>query len=325
MSDTVTEQEFVRITGTDTGPATWLPGWLPDLDVFPDLSHARAEYMRLRDVWTVAGVRRRSLEAQIEAATEQRKGALRDAILAGEDSPQVDDESEALAGELVEAKEHAQAATSAFLEHINHCIVLVVEHRREWTGAITEFQQGLDDEVQALVDRATEIRQQRGHYSRLEHWIQRTVEGASTPFSHFPYSEIATPPSGDPVEEQARDLELMLKSYAGGIAPDKPGTEEQGRRLEKQVLSAPSQEPVPAGEVELNDLDDGELVDWLMGAGMFDGEPRPSAQLVVSAAEGDADMAARLIKAERAANAEAPRSEVLEPLNEITTNGKAMA
>jgi hypothetical protein len=57
---------------------------------------------------------------------------------------------------------------------------------------------------------------------------------------------------------------------------------------------------------------------------MFDGDPRPSAELVVKAAEGDPAMAERLLAAERLANASAPRQEVVDQLTEIT-KGKAGA
>ncbi len=71
-------------------------------------------------------------------------------------------------------------------------------------------------------------------------------------------------------------------------------------------------------------MDDGELVDFLMGCGMFDGNPKPAAALVIEAAEGDAEMAERLLRAERTAGGDAPRQDVLDALTEIT-NGKATA
>jgi hypothetical protein len=328
MSDTVTEQEFARITGMETGPAVWLPGWLPDLDVFPELTEARAQYLRLRDVWSAAGQRQRDLEAQIEASKEQREASLRDAILAGDDGPQAEGDAGKLTAEVAEAKEHTHAASSAFLSHINSTIALVIEHRQEWLGAITAFNESVEDEIAAVVAQARELRNKFGNYWRLQHWIHRTaVDAAEMPAYHFPFAEIGLPLSGDPAEEAARLRGFMEASYAGGIAPDKPGTEAQARELERRNDAARRQRPTVTDDedqtVELSDLDDDELVDWLMGCGRFDGQPKPPAAQVVSAAEGEADMAARLIQAERVANAEAPRPDVLEPLSEITTSRKA--
>jgi hypothetical protein len=127
----------------------------------------------------------------------------------------------------------------------------------------------------------------------------------------------------------------MHRAYAGGFAPDTLISDEQGRKLEKgneDSLRQPPQsgdtprsvETNDSGEVELNTLDDDDLVDWLMGTGIFDGQDKPPAPLVVAAAEDDPEMAARLLKAERVANAETPRQEVLDALTNLTS-GKAGA
>ena len=325
MSDTVT---FARITGMETGPAVWLEGWLPDIDAFPELTEAREKCERLRAAWGAAGERRRDLETRIEADTERRKAALRDAYLAGEADPQAEGDGEALTAELAAAKEHAQAAMTAYVAHLNSCIALVVERGQEWLGEITAFQQNVDSEVRALLRQAEALRAKRGNYGRLEHWIQRTVSGATFPADHFPYSDIPAPPSGDVAEEEARAREFMERSYAGSPSPERRATETEGRELEQRNASSQRQTPRAPGEeeveVELNQLDDGELVDWLMGCGMFDGNPKPAAALVIEAAEGDAGMAERLLQAERTAGGDAVRLDVLDALIEIT-NGKATA
>ena len=318
MSDTVT---FARITGSENAPAAFNPGWLPLVEGFPELAQAREDYLRLSAAYSAAGERRRELRERIEADEERRATALRDAYLRGESDPQAEGEDQKLKVELAAADEQAQAAVTAFLEHINRCVALVIERGQEWQGEITAFEQNLDGEVRALLERAAELRAKRGRYGRLEHWIQRTVEGAETPYSHFPFSDIVAPPSGDEAEEEARLREFMLASYAGGLAPDKPATPEQARRVEEGNIASQRQKPAEA-EVELRHLEDDELCDWLTGTGMFDGEAKPSAALVVEAAEGDSDMAARLLRAERTANPEATRPDVLDALTEIT-NRKA--
>ncbi len=318
MSNTVT---FARITGTGTAPAVWSEGWLPDIEAFPELTEAREKAQQLRAARQAAGERRRDLEARIEADAEQRTTALREAYLAGQTDPQPGGDGEELKAELVEAQEHAQAASEALTEHLNSCIALVLEHRQEWLGEIAAFQGSVDGEVRALLAQAAALRAKRGHYGRLEHWIERTVQGAELPTAHFPYSDIPAPPSGDPVEEDRRDQEFFERSYAGSLTPERRATEQEGRALEAQVLS---QRPQPVaddeqyGEVELNDLDDEDLVDWLMSTGQFDGNPKPSADVVVAAAEGNAAMAQRLIDAELVAGGSAVRQTVIDQLTEIT-------
>jgi hypothetical protein len=278
------------------------------------LTEARETYLRLHAAWQAAGVRRQDLERRIEDDKARRDEALRDAYAAGEVNPTPEPEDQSLKDELAAVHQQAQAAVTAYVDHINNCIVLVLEHRQEWQGAITASQENVDSEVEALLRKAKALRAQRGDYSRLEHWLQRVAEGAEMPAAHFPFSEIPLPPSGDPTEEEARDLEFRLRSYAGGIAPDQPISEAQMRQVQRA--------PVEAGEVELNDLELDELVDWLMAAGMFDGHAKPSATLVAEAAENDPAIAARLLQAERLANPEATRPDLLEALTEIS-NGKA--
>ena len=208
---------------------------------------------------------------------------------------------------------------TAFLDHINNCIALVIEHRQEWLGEITAFQESVDSKVQALIDEATALRRRRGDFSRLQHWIHRTaIDGAEMPAAHFPYSEIAPPPSGDPAEEEARDLAMRLRSYAGSPAPQQPISEEQMRDVRQANVASQRQTPTDEVGVELSHLDEDDLVDWLMGTGMFDSEARPPAAVVVDAAGDDPDLAARLLRAELRANPEATRPEVIDALTEIS-------
>jgi hypothetical protein len=324
MSDTVT---FARITGMETGPAVWSEGWLPDIDAFPELTEAREKRERLHVEWQAAGERARDLDGRIEANAQQRKTALRDAYLAGEADPEAEGGGEALTAELAAAKEHSQAAMTAYVEHLNSCIALVVERGQEWQDEITAFQQNVDSDVQALLRQAEALRAKRGNYGRLEHWIQRTVSGATFPADHFPYADIPAPPSGDVAEEEARAMAFMERSYAGSPTAERRATEAEGRDLEQRNVASQRRTPRAPGdevEVELSHLDDGELVDWLMSCGMFDGNPKPAAALVIEAAEGDAEMAERLLQAERTAGGDAVRRDVLDALTEIT-NGKATA
>lgn len=320
MSDTVT---FTRITGSDMAPAVLQQGWLPDLDVFPELTEAREKAQRLRAAWDTAAGRRREVEARIEAYSEQRKATMRDAYLHGENSPKVKDESEKLAAELVEASEHAQAACEAFTEHLNDCIGLVIEHRDEWQSEIEAFDGTVASELRALEVQVMELGARRGHYSRLAHWIERTVRGGELPAAHFPYSEVAAPMPEDQKAYEARSAEMFERAYAGGLDPDRRATEAEARALETRT---PPQQPVPDTErIVIDDyaeLDDEDLVDWLMGTGGFDGQQKPTAEQVISVVAGDAELAGRVLEAERVAGGDAVRQDLLDRLSEIS-NGKA--
>jgi hypothetical protein len=71
------------------------------------------------------------------------------------------------------------------------------------------------------------------------------------------------------------------------------------------------------GEVDPASLDDEELVEWIQSSGEFDGRDKPTAEAVVSAGESDPVMAARLVDAERKANGDAARVDVIDPLSEV--------
>jgi hypothetical protein len=329
MSDTLTEPRFVPVTGTNNAPAVFSPGWLPDLETFPELTQARAEWFRLHDAWQAAGEKRRLIEARLENDQERRELALRDTILAGQDA-KLEAEDGTLTADLAEAKAQAHAASSAFLAHINRTIALVIERRESWFASIDLYQQDIDEQVQALMEQAAKLRTQRGSFARLEHWVERTGGrvrpvtadrpgvnfcGADEPHAHFPYSDIAVPPSGNVAEEEAQATAFFMQSFAGFDGKNLPLTDEQGKALEQHIMSGPSQSPEQP--VELSELDEDDLVDWLMGTGRFDGKPKPGPSLVVAAAEGSPQMAQRLLKAESRASGENPRKAVVDQLNQI--------
>lgn len=317
MSDTLTEPRFVRVTGEDNAPACFNPGWLPDIDiddVAPELADARAEYLRLRDAWQSARAERRELSIQIEQDESNRALALRDAYLTGGDTtPQ--GESEDLKSRLAEAEARVQGATSAFLEHVNRTIGLVVTMHEVWLGSMEAYERDTDQKIQALLDEVMRLRDTRRNFSRLQHWITRTgVSAARMPADHFPFSEIPLPRSEDKEQEEREMKESMLKIYAGGIAPLPPLDAEQGAQLEQRVLDGPSQAPTESFTLE---PDEDDLTDWLMGCGRFDGQPKPDAELVIAVAENNAEMARLLLAAEKRATGDNPRQAVASELSRI--------
>jgi hypothetical protein len=322
MSDTVT---VARITNSDEGPAVWLEGWLPDIDAFPELTEARAEYLRLRNGWQSAGERVRDAQERIEAAASERQAALREAVMRGDSEPKVKDDSAKLRDELARAQEHVRAAREAYVEHINVCIALVVAHSDEWQAEVASFDASVDSEIRALMVQMTELRARHGHYARLAHWITRTVRGAELPAEHFPYSEIAPPPSGDAQEEDVRSQAAFERSYAGGLDPERRATEDEARTMQTQTMAS---RPQPVTEtvkiVDYAQLEDDDLADWLTGTGGFDGQPRPTVQQVIAVAAGDTALAERLAQAENRVNSGAVRADLIDGLNE-TANGKVGA
>jgi hypothetical protein len=320
MSDTVKARPLVRIDGSDQAPACFSPSWIPDIDVFPELSDALRENQRLRAAWDATASRRRELEGRVEADAKRRNAALRDAYLSGDQNTQMESEDETLKAELSAAKEHSQAAVSAFVEHINQTIAIVAEHGQEWADEIAAYNANINSEIEAVLTKARELRERFGNFARLDHWIYRTVSGATEmPVLHQAYSDIEAPPSGNPDEEEARLRAFMERSYAGGMPGSTLISDEEGKKLEEQVLhpgDTPTDESITAAH-----LQDDDLVDWLMGCGMFDGKPLPSADQVVMAAGDDPDIAQRLINAERTANPETTRQAVIDQLTHIASGG----
>lgn len=69
-------------------------------------------------------------------------------------------------------------------------------------------------------------------------------------------------------------------------------------------------EPVDPSEVNVGELDNDELVEWLQGSGMFDGSRQPNADEVVSAIGDDPELAERMLSAEKRAHGEKYRKGV---------------
>lgn len=130
-------------------------------------------------------------------------------------------------------------------------------------------------------------------------------------------------------------IDLVLRSDVergeqyGGIWDQ----EESDRRIKKQQVRLPEPDPdaTVAGtadsvgeddgdgeEVELKDLDDQELVDWLMSTGEFDGNKKPTASEVVEAVgKDDKELAERVMTAENTATGGNPRASVITPLTAV--------
>jgi hypothetical protein len=309
----------VPITGYETSAAVFHPGWLPDIEVFPELVELRREFLRLRDQWNEKSARVHEVRDRVEAEKQRRSDALADAYGTVDGEPeQVADQSKELEAELQSAREHSNAAAKAFVAHINRCIATVVEQGPGWIGEIEALDAEHAAEIRRLEEQLLEARRRGSAFPRLRHWIERTAfSGAKMPADHFPFSEIPAPRSGDPKDERERSQRLMLASYAGGMGGSTLISDAESRAREAAAMRGEAPQPA------LSSLEDDELVDWLMGTGRFDQQVPPAVAEVIAAAGGDPVMADRLLKAEQVANVSAVRKDLVDALSAVTRQGVA--
>lgn len=97
-------------------------------------------------------------------------------------------------------------------------------------------------------------------------------------------------------------------------------TEEELEKL-RSPASPDTVENEEGEEVELADLEHEDLVSWLTATGMFDGESKPTVPEVVGAAEGNPDLARRLLAAENEASGNQPRDGVVKGLTAVVEAG----
>jgi hypothetical protein len=231
VSDTTA---FVRITGEDIAPAPFRQGWLPDDSPFPELDALREKFLQLAEQKRVESANAHAIQEKIEGEKQRREVALRDAMLNGTSPDDVEDNREALAAELATAKERTQAARQALVEHINHCIEVVLEKRPEWLAQIAQREADIAAEVAELEAKLRAANARKGSAFRLEHWLERTQAGAEFAPSHIPYSDILPPPSADPADQAALQQRRMEQSYEGGMGGTTKISDAAGREREQE-------------------------------------------------------------------------------------------
>ncbi len=225
MTDTLT---FARIESGGEAPAVWDPGWLPDVDMFPDLAELVAERKRLEAQRHAAGKVLRAATDALAAHEKQRDHDLRAAFAAEEPDKEIPDERQRLAGAVAEAQLRSNAAVGALIDQTNRCIATVVEKRHHWVGVLEERERAADEEDRALVARLNELRRSRADFGALEYWIERTggvvrpmspdrppitASGAEIPQAHYPYSAIGRPLSSDLDVAERERRAIFIKSY----------------------------------------------------------------------------------------------------------------
>jgi hypothetical protein len=203
------------VTGSEA-PGVFKDGWLPDVNVFPELTAAREQHERIRAQSSAASSEVYRLKVQFEAAQKQQADKLREAYLAGAPEPEPADPTE-LERELAQAQERSSAASRAMFESVNRVIALVVEHREEWLDLFARAEAGHVVEAEAAQQKLREALAKKGKFNKIAHWVDRTGGAAAElPALHYPYADIVVS-SGDP-EQDAQFLEdAMLASYAGDV------------------------------------------------------------------------------------------------------------
>jgi hypothetical protein len=225
MTDTVT---FARIESGGEAPAVWHPGWLPDVDLFPDLAELVDERKRLEAQRDVTGKALRQASAALAAHEAQREHDLRAAFAAEEPDKEIPDEREQLAAAVADAQLRSNAAVGALIDQTNRCIATVVEKRHQWIGILEERERAADQEDRELVARLLELRSSRADFGALEYWIERTggpvrpmtadrppitVSGAELPQAHFPYASVGRPLSTDLAVAERERRAIFIETY----------------------------------------------------------------------------------------------------------------
>jgi hypothetical protein len=226
--DTVTH---VRITGPESAPAPFKPGWIP-IEGPADLQALREEHLRLMDVGAAEFAKLHDINERIERSKKDREAALRDAYLNGTAPEDVEDNSEKLKAERAVATERATGAHQALVEHVNRVIAFVLENSPEWVADIAEKEAAVHADIAELERQLRSAHARRGEHFKFMHWIERTQAGADTPMLLFPYDEIPVPPS-DHAERAASQQRAMEAAYAGGMPGMRKISDEEAIQREK--------------------------------------------------------------------------------------------
>jgi hypothetical protein len=205
---------------------------MPDDSPFPELNELREKLQRLEGQSRAEARNVFEIELRIEAEKKQREAAMKDAFADGTSPSGVEDNREALEKELAAAKERSSAAWQAVVDYINHSVAFVVEHRPEWLGLIKQHESDIDVQIAELEAQLLATVARKGSFFKLEHWLDRTAQGAEFGPSHFPYSDIVAPPSDDPLVKAAEQRRLMEESYAGGLPGATKTSDAAGRQRE---------------------------------------------------------------------------------------------
>ncbi len=320
----------------DVPKAVLASDWMPPDTRWPELNELRETHVRLREAASAAAQRAEGLAFQFKEEDRLKDEALKAGFAAGAEPelPEItpDGERESL---LKEARTVAKAATGASLDHIDKVLQVFGHRHGEFTGDLNAEEHGLAEEIRAAETRVAELRSRQGTFERTRNWIDRireSVEGG-LPVSMWVMRWEDVPVSAAFVSSQARVAftDAATKTAHGdgtkleGVpnpARDRPGQPDTLLVPRGSAPPAPLADEVEGEEVDLATLEHEDIVDWLMGAGMFDGEPKPTVSDVIEVVETDSpDLARRVLAADTEAYGGTPRKGVADALNKIIKGG----
>jgi hypothetical protein len=326
--------------------------WMPPDRRWPELNELRETHVRLRRSARETTLAVFALEQQFEEEDKARDEALKAGFAAGTEPDlsfvTADPDRDA---QLKEARAVSKASTAASLDHIDKVIGIFGNRSAEFIADFEAEEREHAEAIRALEAQIAELRTRQFGNERTRNWMIRVQEvvhdgipawGWLFRWADVPVASNMTPAQNEEFIRGATSL--ANANHVGGLVPVlNPRRDEDGQ---PDTLLVPRDSPLARGdasaimppaakwegepdsdEVELADLDHEDLVDWLMGTGAFDGEPRPTVADVIEVVGDDADpdLARRVLRADGEANGGMPRQGVANALNKIINKENADA
>jgi hypothetical protein len=305
-----------KLNRNDVPPAVLAFDWLPPDQRWPELNELRETHVRLRAASSAAAHAVSALERNFAAEDEAKDIALKAAFTAGTDpelpeiTPDADRESQ-----LKEARTVARAASAASFDHIDKVLEVFGTRYGEFFADLNAEEHMLNEQIRQTRARLNELMARRsGTNQRTREWIDRIRQSVERGLPIFMMTQrwAETPVASLPETAEGR----AAFTDAATRAATADGT--LRRFAPAPPISAPDRDLKEYDEYELADLEHEDIVDWLMGAGTFDGEPKPTVADVIAAVEdNNPDLARRVLKADAEAYGGEPRRGVAAALNKI--------
>ena len=303
-----------KLNRNDVPASVLAADWMPPDTRWPELNELRDTHVRLRDQARSASREVYVLERKFEDEDKATEEALKAGFAAGTepDLPAITSDADR-ESQLKEARTLAKAASGASFDLIDKVLEVFGTRYPEFLADLDAEDRELNIEISEARARLAELESRKSNTNeRTRQWIERirsaTEDGLPVFMTVMKWAD--TPVAGI-VDTQA----ATRAAYGDGTT--------------RKAATAPSPATVAdhdGDEVELADLDHEDIVDWLMGTGMFDREAKPTVPDVIAVVEPDnPDLARRVLKAEAEAHGGTPRQGVADALNKIigteATNG----
>jgi hypothetical protein len=302
-----------KLNRNDVPPSVLAADWLPPDERWPELNELRDTHVRLRQQARSASMAVYALQQSFEAEDRAKDEALKAGFAAGvePDLPEITTDADR-ASQLKDAKAISKAASAASLDHIDKVLDVFGTRYPEFLGDLDAEDRELNLEISEARARLAELEARKANTNeRTRQWIERIRSARE---------------DGLPVQMIVMKWAETPVAHASDVVADTKAAHGDGTTRTAAPASAPARssavvvhsEGELGEEVELADLEDEDIVDWLMGAGMFDGEPKPTVADVVGVVEPDnTALARRVLQAETTAQGGNPRQGVADALSKI--------